>query len=112
MAGCKINRLILFNGKEVSLADFLKTAPQEEFKGVSVKTKQSERVFYTYAKNVIMKSHHQRVRVVFSYENKIEGGAKVLVTNRLAWDMKLSWKCICYEGILTFSIGILSECVA
>jgi len=88
VAGCKINRLIIFDGKEISLEDYLKTVPREEFKKVSVKTKEGERVFYTFAKNVTLKSHHQRVRVVFSYEDKIEGEPKVLATNRLAWDVK------------------------
>ena len=43
---------------------------------------------WTYAKNVTLKKHHQRVRVVFSYEDKIEGEPKVLATNRLNWDVK------------------------
>ena len=88
VAGCKINRLILFNGKEVSLADFLKTVPPEEFKGVTLKTSDGERTFWTYAKNVTLKKHCQRVRVVFSYEDKVEGEPKVLATNRLNWDAK------------------------
>jgi SRSO17 transposase len=88
VAGCKINRLILFNGKEVSLADFLKTASPEEFKQVTLKTSDGERTFWTYAKNVTLKKHCQRVRVVFSYEDKVEGEPKVLATNRLNWDAK------------------------
>jgi hypothetical protein len=32
---------------EASLADFLKTVPKEEFKKVSAKTKEGERVFWT-----------------------------------------------------------------
>ena len=88
VAGCKINRLILFNGKEVSLADFLKTVPPEEFKEVTLKTSDGERTFWTYAKNVTLKKHCQRVRVVFSYEDKVEGEPKVLATNRLNWDAK------------------------
>lgn len=88
VSGCKINRVILFDGKEISLEDYLKTVPKEEFQSVAMKTREGERVFYTYAKNVTLKSHHQRVRVVFSYEDKIEGEPKVLATNRLAWDVK------------------------
>jgi hypothetical protein len=53
-----------------------------------VKTREGERVFWTYAKNVTLKKHHQRVRVVFSFEDKIEGALKVLATNRLNWDVK------------------------
>ena len=53
-----------------------------------MKTREGERVFWTYAKNVTLKKHHQRVRVVFSFEDKIEGALKVLATNRLNWDVK------------------------
>ena len=88
VAGCKINRVILTGNGEASLAGFLKTIPEEEFQKVTVKTKEGERVFFTYAKNVTLKSHHQRVRVVLSYEDKIEGEPKVLATNRLNWDVK------------------------
>jgi len=88
VAGCKINRLILLSGKEVSLADFLKTVPLEEFKEVTLKSSGGERTFWTYAKNVTLKKHCQRVRVVFSYEDKVEGEPKVLATNRLNWDAK------------------------
>ena len=88
VAGCKINRLIQTGDGFVSLADYLKKVPQEEFKKVSVKTKEGERVFWTFAKNVTLKNHHQRVRVVFSYEDEILGEPKVLATNRLEWDVK------------------------
>src|SRR4030067_1238602 len=88
VAGCKINRLIQTGDGFVSLADYLKKVPQEEFKKVSVKTKEGERVFWTFAKNVTLKNHQQRVRVVFSYEDEILGEPKVLATNRLEWDVK------------------------
>jgi len=88
VAGCKINRLIQIGNDYVSLADYLKTVPDEAFKKVTVKTSESERSFWTYAKNVTLKKHHQRVRVVFSYENNIKGEPKVLATNRLEWDVK------------------------
>ena len=88
VSGCKINRLIQIGNDYVSLSDYLKTVPPEAFKKVSVKTHEGERIFYTYAKNVTLKKHHQRVRVVFSYEDKIEGEPKVLATNRLQWDVK------------------------
>jgi len=88
VAGCKMNRLILTGNGAASLADYLKTVPQEEFKKVSVKTKEGERVFWTFAKNVTLKKHHQRVRIVFSYKGEIAGEPKVLATNRLEWDAK------------------------
>ena len=53
-----------------------------------MKTSDGERTFWTYAKNVTLKKHCQRVRVVFSYEDKVEGEPKVLATNRLNWDAK------------------------
>ena len=86
--GCKINRLIQIGNNYVSLCEYLKTVPQEAFKKVTVKTQEGERSFWTYAKNVTLKTHHQRVRVVFSYEDKVEGEPKVLATNRLQWDVK------------------------
>jgi len=88
VSGCKINRLIQIGNDYVSLADYLKTVPSEAFKKVSVKTSEGERNFWTYAKNVTLKKQHQRVRVVFSYEDKVEGEPKVLATNRLEWDVK------------------------
>jgi SRSO17 transposase len=88
VAGCKINRHILFNGKDISLEEYLKTVPQEQFQKVSVKTKEGQRIFWMYARNVTLRSHRQRVRVVFSYEDKIEGEPKVLACNRLNWDVK------------------------
>lgn len=88
VAGCKMNRLILTGNGAASLADYLKTVPQEEFKKVSVKTKEGERVFWTFAKNVTLKKHHQRVRIVFSYKGEVAGEPKVLATNRLEWDAK------------------------
>lgn len=88
VAGCKINRLIQIGNDYVSLADYLKTVPSEVFKKVTVKTSEGERIFWTYAKNVTLKKQHQRVRVVFSYEDKVEGEPKVLATNRLEWDVK------------------------
>jgi len=88
VAGCKINRLIQVGNHHVSLSDYLKTVPEETFKRVTVKTQEGERIFWAYAKNVTLKKHHQRVRVVFSYEDKIEGEPKVLATNRLEWDVK------------------------
>jgi hypothetical protein len=88
VSGCKINRLIQIGNNYVSLSDYLKTVPPEAFKKVSVKTHEGERIVYTYAKNVTLKKHHQRVRVVFSYEDKLEGEPKVLAANRLQWDVK------------------------
>jgi SRSO17 transposase len=88
VAGCKINRLIQIGNDYVPLADYLKIVPDEAFKKVTVKTSEGERSFWTYAKNVTLKKHHQRVRVVFSYENNIKGEPKVLATNRLEWDVK------------------------
>jgi SRSO17 transposase len=99
VAGCKINRLIQTGDGYVSLADYRQTLPKEAFKKVSVKTADGERFFWTYAKNVTLKKHHQRARVVFSYEDEIAGEPKVLATNRLEWDVKtilgtylLRWK--------------------
>ena len=100
VAGCKINRLIQIGNSYVSLADYLQTVPKEEFKMVTLKTSDGERSFWTYAKNVTLKKHHQRVRVVFSYLNgDLTGEPKVLATNRLDWDVKtiletylLRWK--------------------
>lgn len=70
VAGCKINRIIQTGSGCCSLADYLQTVPKEDFKKVSVKTREGKRSFWTYAKNVTLKKHHQRIRVVFSYENK------------------------------------------
>jgi hypothetical protein len=88
VAGCKINRLIQIGGNYVSLCDYLKTVSKESFKEFIMQTLEGERHFWTFAKNVTLKTHHQRVRVVFSYEDKIEGEPKVLATNRLQWDVK------------------------
>jgi SRSO17 transposase len=88
VAGCKINRIIQTGSGYCSLADYLQTVPKEDFKKVTVKTLEGERSFWTYAKNVTLKKHHQRIRVVFSYENEIAGEPKVLATNRLEWDAK------------------------
>jgi len=88
VAGCKINRLIQTGNGYVSLADYLKNVPKEAFKEVYVKTQAGKRYFWTYAKNVTLKKHHQRVRIVFSYEGEIAGEPKVLATNRLEWDAK------------------------
>ena len=100
VSGCKINRIIQTAEGYVSLESYLKTVPKEEFKKVSVKTRDGERDFWTYAKNVTLKKHHQRLRVVFSYlDEKLTGEPKVLATNRLNWDVKtvletylLRWK--------------------
>ena len=100
VAGCKINRLIQTGNGYVSLADYLQTLPKDAFKMVSVKTTKGERSFWTFAKNVTLQKHHQRVRVVFSYlDETLSGEPKVLVTNRLQWDIKtiletylLRWK--------------------
>ena len=88
VSGCKINRIIQTESGYVSLSDYLQTVPKEEFKKVSVKTREGERIFWTFAKNVTLKKHHQRIRIVFSYEDKLEGEPKVLATNRLQWDAK------------------------
>jgi SRSO17 transposase len=88
VAGCKSNRIILTGDGCASLTDYLKSVPQEVFQKATVKTQDGERAFWTYAKNVTLKKHHQRVRVVFSYEDEIKGEPKVLVTNRLDWDAK------------------------
>ena len=88
VSGCKINRIIQTESGYVSLSDYLQTVPKEEFKKVSVKTREGERIFWAFAKNVTLKKHHQRIRVVFSYEDKLEGEPKVLATNRLQWDAK------------------------
>jgi len=88
VSGCKINRIIQTESGYVSLSDYLQTVPKEAFKKVSVKTREGERIFWAYAKNVTLKKHHQRIRVVFSYEDKIKGEPKVLATNRLQWDAK------------------------
>lgn len=88
VAGCKSNRIILTGDGCASLADYLKSVPQEVFQKATVKTQDGERSFWTYAKNVTLKKHHQRVRVVFSYEDEIKGEPKVLATNRLDWDAK------------------------
>jgi len=91
VAGCKINRLIQTGEGYVSLESYLKTVPATDFKMVSVKTTKGERHFWTYAKNVTLKKQHQRVRVVFSYlDEKLTGEPKVLVTNKLNWDVKTS----------------------
>lgn len=100
VAGCKINRLIQTGEGIVSLESYLKTVPATDFKMVSVKTPKGERHFWTYAKNVTLKKHHQRLRVVFSYlDEKLTGEPKVLATNKLNWDVKsiletylLRWK--------------------
>ena len=100
VSGCKINRIIQTGEGYVSLFDYLQTLPKEEFKKVSVKTTKGERCFWTFAKNVSLKKHNQRVRVVFSYlDEKLTGEPKVLVTNKLNWDIKtiletylLRWK--------------------
>ena len=100
VSGCKINRIIQTGEGYVSLFDYLQTLPKEEFKKVSVKTTKGERCFWTFAKNVSLKKHNQRVRVVFSYlDEKLTGEPKVLVTKRLNWDIKtiletylLRWK--------------------
>ena len=100
VAGCKINRLIQTGNGYVSLSDYLQTLPKEDFKKVSVKTREGERSFWTFAKNVSLKNHNQRVRVVFSYlDETLAGEPKVLATNRLNWDVKtvletylLRWK--------------------
>ena len=88
VSGCKINRIIQTGSGYVSLSDYLQTVPKEEFKKVSVKTREGERIFWAFAKNVTLKKHHQRIRVVFSYEGEIKGEPKVLATNRLQWDAK------------------------
>jgi hypothetical protein len=89
VAGCKINRLLQTGNGYVSLADYLQTVPKEAFKMVSVKTSDGPRNFWTYAKNVTLRKHHQRVRVVFSYlDENLTGEPKVLATNRLDWDVK------------------------
>lgn len=100
VAGCKINRLIQTGEGIVSLESYLKTVPATDFKMVSVKTPKGERHFWTYAKNVTLKKHLQRLRVVFSYlDEKLTGEPKVLATNKLNWDVKsiletylLRWK--------------------
>ncbi len=100
VAGCKINRLIQTGEGYVSLESYLKTVPATDFKMVSVKMTKGERHFWTYTKNVTLKKHHQRVRVVFSYlDEKLTGEPKVLATNKLNWDVKtiletylLRWK--------------------
>ena len=89
VAGCKINRLIHIGNGYVSLSDYLQMLPKEEFKIVSVKTVEGERCFWTFAKNVTLKKHNHRVRVVFScLDEKLTGESKVLAANWLNWDIK------------------------
>ena len=88
VAGCKLNRVIQTGNGYVSLTDYLRTVPKEAFKRVTVKMSDGERNFWTYAKNVTLRNHHQRVRAVFSYEYEVSGEPKVLATNRLEWDVK------------------------
>src|SRR3972149_8251003 len=67
-----------------------------------------------YAKNVTLKKHHQRVRVVFSYlDEKLTGEPKVLATNKLNWDVKtiletylLRWKIDAFYGDAKQELGL------
>lgn len=61
VSGCKINRIIQTGSGYVSLSDYLQTVPKEEFKKVSVKTREGERIFWAFARNVTLKKHHQRI---------------------------------------------------
>lgn len=87
VAGCKSNRLILMPGGWKPISAYIESVPRRKFREVKVRTENGERRFLAYAKNVTMKGGW-RVRVVASYENKVEGEPKFIATNRLDWDVK------------------------
>jgi hypothetical protein len=50
---------------------------------------EGERCFWMFVKNVTLKKHNQRLRVVFScLGEKLTGESKVLAANRFNWDIK------------------------
>jgi len=87
VAGCKGNRLILMPGGWMPISAYIQNVPKNPFKEVTIRTGNCERRFWAYAKNVTMKDGW-RVRIVASYENRIEGEPKFIATNRLDWDAK------------------------
>ena len=87
VAGCKSNRLILMPGGWTPISAYIEAVPRSKYREVTVRTWKGERKFWAYAKNVTMKNGW-RVRIVASYENKMEGKPKLIATNRLDWDVK------------------------
>ena len=88
VAACKANRLIQMPQGWTQLSAYIKTVPKSEFKAFNVHTKEGDRRFWVYARNVTMKEGW-RVRIVASYDDeKMEGEPKLIATNRLDWDAK------------------------
>ena len=82
----KLNRVVLWNGKNIKLGDFVtKTIPWESYKRLEVNGK----IFWYFTKSVTLKTNG-KVRIVATFEEKegvIEKYPTVLVTNRTDWDV-------------------------
>jgi SRSO17 transposase len=88
VAACKSNRLILMPKGWTPISTCLEAVPKTEFKETVIQTEDGEKRFWTYIKNVAIRSQ-RRIRIVASYEDeKMEGEPKLIATNRLDWDVK------------------------
>ena len=87
VAACKSNRLILMPGGWTPISAYIEKVSKSRFREVTVRTEKGEKWFWAYAKNVTMKGRW-RVRIVASYENRMEGEPRFIATNQLDWDVK------------------------
>ncbi len=87
IAVAKLNRIVLWNGNQVSLKEFVtKTIPRTAYQRMEVNGK----IFWYFTKTITLKSQG-KVRIIATYEEK-EGvlvkEPTVLVTNRRDWGAK------------------------
>jgi hypothetical protein len=70
----------------ISVADFAKSLPKEEYTPVKVKTRQGEeRTYWCAGKNMVIKDWKKQ-RVVISYDNaSLDGEPVYLISNKLNW---------------------------
>lgn len=81
--GCKSNRIIIIDNQRISLSDYAKDIPREEFKRVE----KGNKSYWCFTK-VFLMSNQGKVRIVIYYDNEELEGAKFLATNHLTWDAR------------------------
>jgi SRSO17 transposase len=88
VAACKSNRLLLMNGKKISLIQYALSLPREAFKKVEVEAKEKKHTFWYFTKSVTM-TNLGRVRVVITHDNQdLEGSPSFYLTNKTSWEVK------------------------
>jgi len=76
----KSNRIVYIEGKQISLINYVKSIPKEEFATTEVNGKT-----YTYFSKAVKMSNQGKVRIVVFTDKEEESGFKILVTHELTW---------------------------